>query len=67
MSESVVVTLDGRVHDADRPLLFADDLAAGDDSVGSGGAGCLGGVGRGDADEREAPDEKGAVQALFKE
>jgi 4-amino-4-deoxychorismate lyase len=28
MSESVVVTLDGRVHDADRPLLFADDLAA---------------------------------------
>ncbi|WP_415975509.1 aminodeoxychorismate lyase [Rhodococcus sp. 077-4] len=28
MSESVVVTLDGRVHDANRPLLFADDLAA---------------------------------------
>lgn len=27
MSESVVVTLDGRVHDANRPLLFADDLA----------------------------------------
>ncbi len=28
MSESVVVTLDGRVHDAGQPLLFADDLAA---------------------------------------
>ena len=28
MPESVVVTLDGRVHDAGQPLLFADDLAA---------------------------------------
>lgn len=28
MSNSVVVTLDGRVHDAGQPLLFADDLAA---------------------------------------
>lgn len=28
MSERVVVTLDGLVHDADKPLLFADDLAA---------------------------------------
>ncbi|MGV8872073.1 MAG: aminodeoxychorismate lyase [Rhodococcus sp. (in: high G+C Gram-positive bacteria)] len=28
MVDSVVVTLDGRVHDAGRPLLFADDLAA---------------------------------------
>ncbi|WP_032376380.1 aminodeoxychorismate lyase [Rhodococcoides fascians] len=28
MSDSVVVTLDGRVHDAGQPLLFADDLAA---------------------------------------
>ncbi|CCQ17804.1 4-amino-4-deoxychorismate lyase [Rhodococcus sp. AW25M09] len=28
MLDSIVVTLDGRVHDPDRPLLFADDLAA---------------------------------------
>ena len=28
MADSVVVTLDGRVHDAGQPLLFADDLAA---------------------------------------
>jgi 4-amino-4-deoxychorismate lyase len=28
MSERVVVTLDGQVHDADTPLLYADDLAA---------------------------------------
>ncbi|MFI8568206.1 aminodeoxychorismate lyase [Rhodococcus sp. NPDC078407] len=28
MSEPVVMTLDGRVHDAAQPLLFADDLAA---------------------------------------
>ncbi|SNS39277.1 aminodeoxychorismate lyase [Rhodococcoides kyotonense] len=28
MSERVVVTLDGQVHDADAPLLCADDLAA---------------------------------------
>ncbi len=28
VSKRVVVTLDGRVHDADKPLLFADDLAA---------------------------------------
>ncbi|OZD00886.1 4-amino-4-deoxychorismate lyase [Rhodococcus sp. 06-235-1A] len=28
MVDSVVVTLDGRVHDAGQPLLFADDLAA---------------------------------------
>lgn len=28
MSERVVVTLDGQVHDADMPLLHADDLAA---------------------------------------
>lgn len=28
MSERVVVTLDGQVHDPDQPLLYADDLAA---------------------------------------
>ncbi|MDV6263193.1 aminodeoxychorismate lyase [Rhodococcoides yunnanense] len=28
MADSVLVTLDGRVHDAGQPLLFADDLAA---------------------------------------
>ncbi|AYJ48517.1 aminodeoxychorismate lyase [Rhodococcus sp. P1Y] len=28
MSERVVVTLDGQVHDPDAPLLYADDLAA---------------------------------------
>lgn len=28
MSEPVLVTLDGRIHDANAPLLYADDLAA---------------------------------------